>query len=113
MKFGPHPVRVRMNRALARALGVSEAAVRKARRQGRLSDPGSDGWDPAAARREWAASTLAHVGGKRRAKGKPAAKDRPRPRMRVSAEAVAAGETQARRLLGTDGADVLSFADAR
>src|SRR5579862_913429 len=63
MKFGSHPARVRTNRALARALDVSEAAVRKARRDGRLSDPGVDGRDVAAARRLWKANTLAHIVG--------------------------------------------------
>src|SRR5262249_25047697 len=96
----------RTNRALARALGVSEAAVRKARREGRLSDPGLDGWEVAAARREWARSTLPHVGGKRSTKG------RHRSRA-LSAQAVASGEAEARRLLRKPDGEVLSFADAR
>ena len=105
MKFGSHPTRVRTNRALARALGVSEAAVRKARREGRISDPGVDGWDVAAARRAWKVNTLPHVGGKRRAA---------RPRSpAVSAQAIASGEMEARRLLHKPTGEVLSFADAQ
>src|SRR5437870_4497748 len=112
MKFGSHPVRT--NRALARVFGVSEAAVRKARREGRLSDPGPDGWDVEAARREWASNTLAHVGGKRRTKAAaPAAKARRRARVPVSAEGVASGEAEARGLLHKPAGEVLSFADAR
>ncbi len=112
MKSGSHPTPIRTNRALARAIGVSEAAVRKARREGRLSNPGPDGWEVTRVRQEWKANTLTHVGGKRRTRGRDPER-REQVRSPVSAEAVAAGEKEARRLLGMPGADVLSFADAR
>ena len=85
-------------------------AVYDALRAGRIARLPDGTIDPAAADRAWKVNTLGHVGGKARPKE---VADRRRVRVRVSDRAVAAGETEARRLLGKVAADVLSFADAR
>ena len=89
----------------ARHRGCSRRAVYDAIRAGRIARLPGGRIDPVAADRAWKVNTLPHVGGKRRAKAKG--------RTPVSAEGVAAGETDARTLLRKGAADVLSFADAR
>ena len=86
----------------ARHRRCSRRAVYDALRAGRIARLPGGRIDPVAADRAWKVNTLAHVGGKPRPKG--AAADR---------RAVAAGEAEARRLLGPEAGTVLSFADAR
>jgi len=97
--------------AYARHRKVSRRAVYDALAAGRITRLAAGTIDAAAADRSWTANT-SHVGG-RQIKAKPAAKARRRARSPLSAQGVAAGETEARTLLRKDGAEVLSFADAR
>ena len=97
--------------AYARHRKVSRRAVYDALAAGRITRLAAGTIDAAAADRSWTANT-SHVGG-RQMKAKPAAKARRRARSPLSAQGVAAGETEARTLLRKDGAEVLSFADAR
>jgi len=97
--------------AYARHRKVSRRAVYDALAAGRITRLAAGTIDAAAADRAWTANT-SHVGG-RRTKAKPAAKARRRARSPLSAEGVAAGETEARRLLHKPAGEVLSFADAR
>src|SRR2546422_3107051 len=106
-----HPAARMPVAAYARHRKVSRRAVYDALAAGRITRLAAGTIDAAAADRAWTANT-SHVGG-RRTKAKPAAKARRRARSPLSAEGVAAGETEARRLLGKVAADVLSFADAR
>ena len=50
-------MRTGSNRALARALGVSETAVRKAERAGRIRRTGDGSWDMAQVQAAWRANT--------------------------------------------------------
>ena len=97
--------------AYARHRKVSRRAVYDALAAGRITRLAAGTIDAAAADRAWTANT-SHVGG-RRTKAKPAAKARRRARSPLSAEGVAAGETEARRLLHKPAGEVLSFTDAR
>jgi hypothetical protein len=50
-------MRVRSNRALARQLGVSETAVRRAEKAGRIEREPDGSWDPAKVRAAWSDNT--------------------------------------------------------
>jgi hypothetical protein len=102
--------------AYARRRHVSRRAVYDALDAGRITRRADGTIDAAAADRAWTTNTVPHVGGKPRPKPAEAAEGaaRRRPaRVRVSEEAVAAGEAEARRLVGKGAAEVLSFAEAR
>src|SRR3989442_9132697 len=86
----------------ARHRRCSRRAVYDALRAGRIARLPGGRIDPVAADRAWKVNTLAHVGGKPRPKG--AAADR---------RAVAAGEAEARRLLGPEAGTGLSLSQAR
>src|SRR5437667_9695972 len=100
-----HPAARMTVAAYARHRKVSRRAVYDALHAGRIARCPDGTIDAKVADRAWTVNTLPHVGGKRRAKAKG--------RTPVSAEGVAAGETEARTLLRKGAADVLSFADAR
>jgi len=59
------------NRELARQLGVSETAVRRAEKAGRIKREADGAWDPARVKATWASSTD-------QAQQRPARRDRPR-----------------------------------
>jgi hypothetical protein len=48
---------VTSNRALARQLGVSETAVRRAEKAGRIAREADGSWDPATVKAKWASNT--------------------------------------------------------
>ena len=59
------------NRELARELGVSETAVRRAEKAGRIRREADGAWDPARVKAAWASNTD-------QAQQRPARRDRPR-----------------------------------
>jgi hypothetical protein len=64
-------MRMTSNRELARQLGVSETAVRRAETAGRIKREADGAWDPARVKVAWASNTD-------QAQQRPARRDRPR-----------------------------------